>query len=104
MRGWRASQRLNALGGKPWRRVQMREKCAELGVSRRQLNRLFKARVGSSTMAYYRDLRLDKALNLVRNSPLSLTEIALATGFSSSAHFSRICTRRHGLPPSAFRR
>jgi AraC family transcriptional regulator, glycine betaine-responsive activator len=70
------------------------------GVSARQLNRLFTEKLGRSTMGYYRDFRLEKAQNLLRNSPLSLTEIALATGFSSSSHFSRTYSEKYGHPPS----
>ena len=73
------------------------------GVSARQLNRLFREKLGRSTMGYYRELRLDKAQSLLRNSPLSLTEIALATGFANSSHFSRAFTQHFGRPPSASR-
>lgn len=73
------------------------------GLSPRQLNRLFREKLGRSTMRYYRDLRLDKAQNLLRNSPLSLTEVALATGFASSSHFSRSYAESFGQPPSAYR-
>lgn len=73
------------------------------GLSPRQLNRLFRAELGRSTMGYYRDLRLDKAQSLLRNSPLSLTEIALACGFASSSHFSRAYAASFGQPPSAYR-
>ena len=73
------------------------------GVSPRQLNRLFAARLGCPAMRYYRDLRLAKADNLLRNSPLPLTEIALAAGFSSSSHFSRAYGARYGHPPSRAR-
>jgi len=72
-------------------------------LSPRQLNRLFQSRLGRSTMRYYRELRLEKAQSLLRNSPLSLTEIALATGFASSAHFSRVFSGQFGHPPSAYR-
>lgn len=58
-------------------------------VSPRQLNRLFKEKINSTTVGYYQALRLDMAQNLLRNSTLSLTEIALATGFANSSHFSR---------------
>lgn len=72
-------------------------------LSPRQLNRLFREKLGRSTMRYYRDLRLDAAQNLLGNSPLSLTEIALATGFASSSHFSRAYAESFGQPPSAHR-
>ena len=70
------------------------------GLSPRQLNRLFRDKLGRSTMRYYRDLRLDAAQNLLGNSPLSLTEIAMATGFASSSHFSRVYAQSFGTPPS----
>lgn len=70
------------------------------GISPRQLNRLFQEKLGMSTMKYYRELRLEKAQNLLRNSPLALTEIALATGFANSAHFSTLFKARFGNPPS----
>lgn len=73
------------------------------GISPRQLNRLFREKLGRSTMGYYRDLRLDKAQNLLKNSPLSLTEIALATGFANSSHFSELYSKNYGQPPSASR-
>ncbi|WP_232279465.1 GlxA family transcriptional regulator [Roseobacter sp. AzwK-3b] len=76
---------------------------AYAGLSPRQLNRLFQDRLGRSTMRYYRELRLDKAQSLLRNSPLSLTEIALATGFASSSHFSRVYAQHFGGPPSSYR-
>lgn len=72
-------------------------------VSPRQLNRLFSERLGRTTMRYYRDLRLEMARGLLRNAPLSVTEIALATGFANSAHFSRVYTQTYGEPPSAYR-
>lgn len=73
------------------------------GLSPRQLNRLFTDKLGRSTMRYYRELRLEKAQSLLRNSPLTLTEIALATGFASSSHFSRAYAAHYGQPPSAYR-
>jgi len=73
------------------------------GISPRQLNRVFREHLGRSTMSYYRDLRLAKAMNLLRNSPLPLTGIALATGFANSSHFARLFAQYFGRPPSSFR-
>lgn len=74
------------------------------GLGARQMNRLFDDRLGRSTMAFYRDLRLEKARNLLTQSPLTITEIALATGFASSAHFSKSFRDRYGAAPSTLRR
>ncbi|QIE47482.1 GlxA family transcriptional regulator [Pseudohalocynthiibacter aestuariivivens] len=73
------------------------------GVSPRQLARLFRAQLGQPVMQYYRSLRLERAQSLLRNSALPLTEIALATGFANSAHFSRSYAAQYGQPPSAYR-
>ncbi|MGH1478642.1 MAG: GlxA family transcriptional regulator [Geminicoccales bacterium] len=73
------------------------------GVSKRQLNRLFREKLGKTTMTFYRDLRLGKARSLLTSSSLPMTQIALATGFSSSAHFSKAHTERYGMPPSSVR-
>ncbi|MGB7285406.1 MAG: GlxA family transcriptional regulator [Salaquimonas sp.] len=72
-------------------------------VGSRQLNRLFREKLSTGTMEFYRDLRLDKAKNLLAQSPLSITEIAIATGFCSSAHFAKTFKAKFGGPPSKFR-
>ncbi len=83
--------------------VPLTRLAASAGISPRQLNRLFRGRLGRSTMQYYRELRLDKAMNLLRNSPLPLTEIALASGFANSSHFARQFSDHFGAAPSTFR-
>ncbi len=74
------------------------------GVGPRQLNRLFSEKMDTGTMAFYRELRLEKAKNLLSQSPLSITEIAIATGFCSSAHFAKTFKSHFGAPPSTFRK
>ncbi|MFN0263615.1 GlxA family transcriptional regulator [Tepidamorphus sp. 3E244] len=74
------------------------------GISERQLVRLFSQRMGQGPAAYYRDLRLETARSLVEQSSLSLTEIALASGFSNSAHFSKAFSDRFGEAPSRLRK
>ncbi len=73
------------------------------GVSLRQLSRLFQRDLGQSPMAFYRGLRLEIAERLLKGTTLSVTEIALATGFSDSAHFSKCWKRSRGSAPSATR-
>ena len=74
------------------------------GVGPRQLNRLFRGKLGRSTMAFYRDIRLGKARSLLNGSTLPITEIALATGFASPAHFAAAYKARYGKTPSAGRK
>ena len=74
------------------------------GGSARQLQRLFAARFDMPMMRFYRDLRLAKADELLQQTALPLVEIALMTGFASTAHFTRCFTTRYGAPPARKRR
>lgn len=74
------------------------------GCSARQLQRHFVQRFGLSTMAFYRNLRLDKAHEFLRHSALPMDEIAQLSGFSTVPHFSRCFAQRFGKPPAAARR
>lgn len=74
--------------------------CRHVGLSHRQLDRLFAQCVRKPPALYYRDIRLDRARGLVTQTDLSMSEIAFASGFSSQVHFSRAYKERFGLPPS----
>lgn len=74
------------------------------GLGTRQLTRLFSEHLGKSAMAFYRELRLEKAGSLLAQSTMSITEIALASGFSDSAHFSRSYREHYGTAPSLIRK
>ena len=73
------------------------------GVGARQLNRMFQAKLGRSTMAFYRDLRLERARRLISQTPLPLSDVAEATGFAAMPHFSRAYRAAFGVSPSASR-
>ena len=74
-----------------------------VGVSARHLNRQFHAALGCSAGAFYRDLRLEKSRELLRQTDLPVLEIALATGFSGAAHFAAAYRKRFGEAPSRHR-
>lgn len=73
------------------------------GVGVRHLDRLFAAELGTTWSAAYRGLRLAHAARLLRQSPLSLSQIAYAAGFSSPSHFSRAFRETYGATPRAWR-
>lgn len=80
--------------------ISIAEVCRLADISQRQLHRLFQAYVKTSPQLYYRDIRLDRARGLVTQTELSVSEVALASGFSNQVHFSRAYRARFGLPPS----
>ncbi len=73
------------------------------GLSSRQLERLFIRHLSCTPTQYYVRLRLDAARNLLRESSLSVLEIAIRCGFNSSTHFSRTYRQRFDILPSADR-
>src|SRR4051794_30011541 len=58
------------------------------GISRRQLERLFKQYLGSLPSRYYLELRLQRARQLLRDTNHSIVQVGLMCGFSSGSHFS----------------
>ncbi|TDO02502.1 MULTISPECIES: GlxA family transcriptional regulator [Halomonas] len=75
------------------------ELAEHLGISRRQLERLFKKYLKAVPSRYYLDLRLQQARRLLRESEHPAGEIALQTGFSSAAHFSTAYRNHFGITP-----
>lgn len=73
-------------------------------LSIRQVERLFRRHLSTTPANYYLGLRLGRAQQLLRESHLSVSEIAIACGFNSSAHFSRAYSKANGLTPSQDRR
>lgn len=73
------------------------------GISTRQLERLFKRYLQSSPIRFYKNVRLTKARQLLIQTNMTITEIALATGFSSSTQFSKQYRHIFGTRPSQAR-
>ena len=67
---------------------------SQVGVSTRQLERLFRRYLNRSPKRYYMELRLYKARNLLLQTDMTVINVALACGFSSPSHFSK-CYRNH---------
>ncbi|QBY00555.1 GlxA family transcriptional regulator [Rhodophyticola sp. CCM32] len=67
---------------------------SEVGMSTRQLERLFRRYLNRSPKRYYMELRLAKARNLLMQTDMSVINVALACGFASPSHFSK-CYRAH---------
>lgn len=53
---------------------------------------------------YIRKIRINKAIDFIKNSNYSLTKIAYLTGFSDQSHFTRIFKQHTGKSPSAYKK
>jgi transcriptional regulator GlxA family with amidase domain len=74
------------------------------GISRRQIERLFKRELNCVPKRYYLEMRLRRARELLLQTAMSITEITAACGFQSPPHFSKCYRNEFGYPPSAERK
>ena len=74
-----------------------------VGLSRRQLQRLFRRYLFCTPSRYYLQVRLQRARQLLRQTSSSLVEISASTGFLSSSHFSKCYKEYYGHSPSVER-
>ncbi len=75
-----------------------------MGVSARQLQRLFVARLGATPAQLHATRRLLLAKQLLTETSLPVTQIALAAGFNSLRRFNSAFLAGCGMPPSALRK
>jgi transcriptional regulator GlxA family with amidase domain len=69
------------------------------GLSRRQIERLFRRNLGRSPARYYLEIRLDRARHLLIQSDAAIVEVAVACGFVSASHFSKCYRELYGRSP-----
>lgn len=72
---------------------------AYVGLSRRQLERLFKQHVGRSPAQYYLELRLERARRLLYRSEMAIMDVARDCGFVSASHFATCYRQLYGRTP-----
>jgi len=77
---------------------------AHVHVSRALLARCFRNAYGTSPARYLAQLRIEKAKTELTYGARPIKEIAVATGFASVQHFTRVFHRLTGMPPATFRR
>jgi len=70
-----------------------------VGLSRRQIERLFHQHMGRSPARYYLEIRLDRARHLLAQSALPVVDVAIACGFVSASHFSKCYREMYGKSP-----
>lgn len=84
--------------------IELNDLAQYLGISRRQQERLFQKHLNCTPSRYYLNLRLTRARQLLKQTSMSIIEIATACGFVSTPHFSKCYRDYHGTPPSEERR
>jgi len=83
--------------------LSLDEIAAATGLSRRQIERLFKRHLNCVPKRYYLQMRLRRARELLLQTSMPIIDITTACGFQSPPHFSRCYRAQFGCPPSAER-
>lgn len=97
----RAALRLEEQCGEPY---SVKELADELGLSPVQLIRRFRAAYRITPGDYLTGLRLERACQLLRETRMTVEQIALACGYASGYYLSRLFAARIGMPPSEYRK
>ena len=82
----------------------VKEIAHEAGLSREHFTRLFVEETGQPPAAFLRELRVNEAAALLRETELPLREVAMRSGFYSARHLMRTFQRVHRVGPSEYRR
>ena len=77
---------------------------AQAGLSKFHFQRLFKGAVGVSPSRYHINLRMNVARQLLRETKMSVVDVALEVGYANPSHFAQLFRRETGLSPSDYRR
>jgi AraC-like DNA-binding protein len=101
---WQANRALKFIEGNLGSKMAIREIADYVALSSSHFSRAFKRSLGSSPNAYVTERRVERALHMMASTQKSLTEIALACGFSDQPHFTRSFRRVVGMSPGVWRR
>lgn len=74
------------------------------GVCRTKCCQLFKKYLNRTPNDYLNSFRLEKGMELLKSTGMTVTEIADACGFSSASYFTEMFTRQKGCSPTAYRK
>ena len=79
------------------------ELCKQLGISRAQLYRKFKALTGQPIGQYFKTMRLEKGKELLLSTDLHVAEVAYRVGFKDPSYFTKLFKTEYGVNPKEIR-
>jgi AraC-like DNA-binding protein len=92
---------IHANPGHPW---NVQRLAAKSNLSRSAFSERFTRMVGQPPASYITQVRLERAADLLQHTTEAVTAIASDVGYDSEAAFSRVFSKRYGMPPSRWRR
>ena len=85
------------------KKISIPEIAKSVGLSRRQLERIFIENTGNTPAAVYQRVRMERARQMVMKSKAPLVEIAVELGFADASYFAKTFKKVFGQSPGAFR-
>ena len=85
------------------RTLKISDMCKNFGVSRTLIYTAFAEHESIGIAKYIRDIKIKKAIQLLKEGQLSIKEIAYETGFNDSNHFIKVFKNHSGLTPKEFK-
>ncbi|WP_127238692.1 efflux transporter MtrCDE transcriptional activator MtrA [Neisseria meningitidis] len=107
LKGWqdkRLGHLIQKVIDKPEDEWNVDKMVAAANMSRAQLMRRFKSRVGLSPHAFVNHIRLQKGALLLKKNPDSVLSVALSVGFQSETHFGKAFKRQYHVSPGQYRK
>jgi AraC-like DNA-binding protein len=86
------------------RPLSLKTLARQAAMSQRKFTAVFKAHTGLTVASYVRRLRMDHAMDLLKNTAVPLSDIAAMTGYKHQSRFSTLFREQFGLMPSEFRK
>ena len=83
--------------------VNMRQLARRLGISYVHFSRLFREQLGASPLRYHRNLRLDRAGQLLLNPYVQVGAVGMQCGFDDANYFNRRFRQRFGVSPGRWK-
>ena len=74
-----------------------------VGFSKYHFIRVFKRETGKTPYNYFIDLKLEKAIELIKEQKYSVTDICFMCGFKDHSHFCRLFKNKTGMAPSIYK-
>ena len=102
--GYKLRQLTDWMGEHLTEEFSLERLAAQAGLSKFHFHRLFKSATGVSPSHYHTSLRMSEARRLLRETRLSVVDVALEVGYANPSHFARLFRKETGLSPSDYRR